>query len=101
MRLWGIIRKKQKMIGQYTVALASADTSAVWEAMDEILHKLDLSRPVILSKHESEWENYGRTAFLPQDFIESVPFDRFEIELLTDDSGASRRSNDYRNDFSI
>ena len=36
----------------------------------------------MLDKHVRELERFGRTAFLPNDFMESVSFDRFEIELF-------------------
>ena len=41
-------------------------------------------------------ERFGRTLFLPEHFVESVPFDRFEVEFLKERGG----SRDPRNDFS-
>jgi len=99
MRLWGIIRTRQKMKRQEIVPLASGELSDIVSAMDDILKKMDLPRPILLPKHEQELTAYGRTYFLPRDFMESVSFDRFEIEILRDD-GKIRRSNDPRNDFS-
>jgi hypothetical protein len=50
-----------------------------------------------LGKHEGDMEKFGRCAFLPDDFVEALPFDRFEVEILKDKG----KSRDPRNDFSI
>lgn len=99
MRLWGIIRKNHKMRANQTVPLASGQIPDVMEALDDLLKIFDLSRPLVLEKHKQELAQYGKTAFLPRDFIDSVPFDRFEIEILFDEDMRARRSNDPRNDF--
>ena len=51
-----------------------------------------------LEKHRREYADFRRTAFLPEHFIEEVPFDKLEIEFL-DDTGEKRRSKDPRNQF--
>lgn len=33
-------------------------------------------------------ERFGRTLFLPEHFVESVPFDRFEVEFLKERGGS-------------
>lgn len=50
--------------------------------LDALCRPLDLARPVVLDKHVRELAHFGRTAFLPGDFMESVSFDRFEVELF-------------------
>lgn len=50
--------------------------------LDQLCKPLDLARPVMLEKHVRELDRFGRTAFLPNDFMESVSFDRFELELF-------------------
>lgn len=101
MRLWGIIRKNQKIAFQHIAPLASAQLSDVIDALDEIVHKLDLSRPMLLEKHENELALYGKTSFLPRDFMDAVSLDRFEIEILFDEKAQKRKSKDPRNDFSF
>ena len=100
MRLWGIIRKNHKITAQHIVPLSSANLEDIVDAMDQIAHKLDLARPMLLEKHEQELAVYGKTCFLPRDFVETVSLDRFEIEILFDEKAQKRRSNDPRNDFS-
>ncbi|MBQ2817263.1 MAG: hypothetical protein IJF16_04940 [Clostridia bacterium] len=100
MRLWGIIRKNHKIYKQETVPLASASLCDVCDAMGELTKIFDISRPVLLTKHENDIEQFSRASFLPDDFIDSVNFDRFEIQILHDDD-RKRRSSDPRNDFSF
>ena len=51
-----------------------------------------------LHKHEREFADFRHTAFLPEHFMEDVPFQKLEIEFLEDD-GRARRSSDPRNQF--
>ena len=50
------------------------------------------------SKHEREYENFRRTAFLPEHFVEDVPFQKLEIEFL-DEENKPRKNEDPRNAF--
>ena len=100
MRLWGLEKKNQKTRAQLIVPLVSAAMEDVRAALDELVKGMDLSRPIMLDKHEQELTTYGKTAFLPRDFVETVSFDRLEIEILFDEKAEKKRSRDPRNDFS-
>ena len=39
-------------------------------------------KPVLLKKHVRDLLQFRRTVFYPADFMESVEFDRFEIEIF-------------------
>ena len=67
-------------------------------ALVEMCKQADLPCPMWLNKHESEFERFRHTAFLPEHFIEDVSFDRLEIEFL-DDTDRRRKSDDPRNQF--
>ena len=64
--------------------------------VENALHKLDIARPLWLEKNQREWDEFGQTRFLPDAFLESVPFDRLEIEYIDPDA-PKRHSNDPRN----
>ena len=89
MKLWGIIRKKQKIAAQCTAALPAAidswEEDSLYDAMDEICRELDIARPVILSGHLRDLNEFKRAVFRPSDFIEKVGFDLFELELIDDE----------------
>ena len=54
--------------------------------------------PMWLPKHGREWEDFRRTAFTQDHFVEEIRFDRMEIEFL-EEGDTRRRSRDPRNDF--
>ncbi len=68
------------------------------EALAEACRSLDISRPLWLEKNQREWDEFAQTRFLPDAFMESVEFDRLEIEFI-DPEAKKRRSQDPRNAF--
>ena len=94
-RLWAKIIKKHRIEKQATVPCAF---EGVEDALTELCHEFDIPRPLWLNKHYREFEGFRRTQFLPEHFMEAVPFQRLDIEFLEDD-GRTRRSNDPRNQF--
>ncbi len=94
-RLWAKIIVKHRIQRQET---AEADFEDVKDALTRLCAAFDIPRPMWLPKHEREYESFRRTAFLPEHFIEEVPFQKLEIEFL-DDETKKRRSPDPRNAF--
>ena len=94
-RLWAKIILHHRTIQQGT-------TPCNWEAPEEALRELckefDIPCPIWLRKHQHEFHEFRHTSFLPEHFMEDVPFDRLEIEYL-DDENKKRRSKDPRNQF--
>jgi hypothetical protein len=80
-RIWGIIRIGEKIAFDAVVSLPEASLD---DALDELCKVLDIPRPVVLRKHRSEFLRFGRTRFSPGDFIETVRFAGFEVEILRD-----------------
>ena len=78
-----------------TDALASLDVrkktelrrheELIMSALTDLSHELDIERPVLVKKHLNDLFTYGRVVFRPQDFLESVDFDRFIIEVIADE----------------
>jgi len=48
----------------------------------DIAKPLDLACPVLLNKHVQELARFNRTWFTQADYIESIHFDRFELEIF-------------------
>ena len=65
-------------------------------ALEKAMEKLDVSNPLWSSKNQSEWDVFFQTRFYPEDFMESVSFDRMEIEYINP-SAPKRKSADPRN----
>ena len=94
-RLWAKVIRKNRIERQATIECRYEDVD---EALTELCRDFDIPRPIWLDKHRREYEDFRRTRFLPEHFMEDVPFQRLEIEFLEDDE-KSRRSNDPRNQF--
>ena len=94
-RLWARIIQKHRIAQQAT---QPCGINEVEDALTELCRAFDIPRPLWLNKHSREIEEFRRTAFLPEHFMEEVPFQKLEIEFLEDDE-RSRRSNDPRNQF--
>ena len=85
MKIWGLVRTDQRIVRDIVIELdyKKRDDVQEWSAViGDAARELDLSRPVVLKKHIKELHSFGRTVFKPSDFMESVDFDKFEIEIF-------------------
>lgn len=85
MKIWAKIITDHRIQSEVVQEFASARPVHLegWTpVITSLVKPLDLAVPVILPKHISELKKFGRTAFKPQDFMESVEFDAFEIEIF-------------------
>lgn len=89
LRVWGKIWYKNRIDQSYT----AEDNHQSWSdevrfdsCMDEIIHALDLPRPIWLPQNHQEMRQFNRTSFHQDHFIENFPYQKFEIEIIgTDD----------------
>ena len=87
MRVWAKVLKEHRIMRETVREFASARPSDMegWSSLlHELCQDLDLCRPVILRKHVNDLLRFSRVVFKPADFIESVDFDEFEIEVLSE-----------------
>lgn len=85
MKLWGKTKLDNNTLLSCVVTVHAKSAYEVddWsEPFSRLCHDMNLSRPVILKKHVRDLEQFRHTVFLPQDFMEQVDFDRFEVELF-------------------
>lgn len=83
-RIWAKVLKQHKIkleaVREFPARPSDAED---WSRLiAEIVKPLDLACPVLLNKHVQELERFNRTWFTQADFIESIPFDRFELEIF-------------------
>lgn len=62
------------------------------EALEEACHKLDVPRPLMLPRHERDWEQFSQARFLKEHFMEDVAFDRMEVEFIDPDKKKKNNS---------
>ena len=91
--LWVRTIRHHRMDRQLVVPCTRQDPQT---ALSQALAKMDISRPLWLDKNQKEWDDFGQTRFLPDAFLESVDFERLEIEYIDPDA-PKHGSRDPRN----
>jgi len=87
----------RKMRGQ---RIAASDTEPCDPAADpqaalaELCRRMDVPRPLWVSKHQKEFDAFRRTAFTQDHFVERIPFTRLEVEMILPDAPAKRGQRD-------
>ena len=95
MRIWLKIIQDHRMSQQAVREFDSPRPAGIpgWHAvLTEAGKELDLACPVLLKKHLYELDRFSRTVFSPSDFMESVPFDRLELEIIDEKSKKPERT---------
>jgi len=86
-KLWARKMRGQKIIVSDTEPCDPADPQT---ALAELCRRMDIPRPLWLSKHQKEYDAFSRTAFTQDHFVERIPFTRLEIELILPEVPAKR-----------
>jgi hypothetical protein len=91
-KIWAKVLKQHKIIHEAVREFPArpSDASGWIPVLTELAKPLDLACPVLLKKHVQELARFNRTSFSPADFIESVSFDRFEIEIFPEKKKETR-----------
>ena len=77
--IWIRLMKKNRIEKDISVDCLRED----WrDALDEGCRKMDVARPLILPRHDRDWEEFGQTRFLKDHFMEETAFDRMEVEWI-------------------
>lgn len=87
-RLWAKIFKENRLVKDMVVCNDSKDmrrTQKIFEAIDEICHTFDLSKPIWLDSTILEFKRHDKTRFLQDNFIEPINFDFLEIHVIEED----------------
>ena len=91
--LWARAIKRHRIVRSETVLV---ENDNLMEALGVLCERMDLSRPLMLGKHEREWRQFGMIFFRRDDFLEAIPYDWLEVERIDQDAD-QKRSQDPRN----
>lgn len=82
-KLWVRQIMKNKLARDVVVPCEDMD----WlEALRLACQQMDLSVPIVVARHERDWQSFRLLRFLPGEFLETVRFDRLEVEYFDPDS---------------
>ena len=87
MRIWAREFKDNRMLKDLTVEDYSEETRThkVFSAIEKICVEFDLSKPIWLDVNISDFKRNGKVRFYKDSFIDSIPFDYLEIQVLEED----------------
>ena len=89
--IWVREMKRNKIRRDIVVPCPEGD----WEeALVAACHGLDISVPLVVPRHQRDFSDFRQLRFLPEHFLESVSFDRLELEYFDPqekESGHRRR----------
>lgn len=87
-RLWGKVYKNHKTIQDMVYEnsdLTIPTEEKVKLGLYEICMAFDLQHPIWLKGNHKDMEQFKRTAFRKDHFIEQIEFDHLEIEIIEED----------------
>lgn len=85
-KIWAKLIKNNKMKKDYVFLDEEHDFeyNDLWEYLVAICEHFDLSTPILLDQHLAQLVEYRMMKFLPDDFIDTFPFDIMEIHNLSE-----------------
>ena len=86
-RLWGKIWKDNHLLQDMVFEDDSNDTRThkVFRGLEKICYDFDLAKPIWLVKTINEFKQHDKTRFYQDNFIEEIPFDYLEIQVIEED----------------
>ncbi len=87
MRIWGKIIRDNHLLRDTVVVLEGPErrTLKVFEGLRLICMEFDLAVPTWLAVNVKEFQRIAKTRFRQDSFIEQIPFDYLEIQVIEDD----------------
>ncbi|MCM1103369.1 MAG: hypothetical protein NC254_04935 [bacterium] len=86
-RLWAKIWKENHMLRDTVIVDEREDTRThkVFRALDEVCLRFDLGKPIWLDSNIREFQRHAKTRFYQDSFIEQIPFDFLEFQIIEED----------------
>ncbi len=86
-RLWVKCWKNARLVKDTVVERPEEDTPThkIFHSLEDACHELDLGIPIWLEKNIKEFKRSKKTRFYQDNFMESIPCDYVEIQILDED----------------
>lgn len=60
-------------------------THKIFSALEQACNRMDLGKPIWLDVTVNEFKKHARARFYQDNFIEEIPFDYLEIQVIEED----------------
>ena len=87
-RLWAKMFLENRMIKDMVVCNEDPTlrrTQKVFDAIDEVCHAYDLSKPIWLNPTIADFKKHDKARFTKDNFIDQIDFDYLEIHVIEED----------------
>lgn len=86
-RIWAKIFKDNRLVKDTVICDNSDDTRThkVFRALDEIIYRFDLGKPIWLDATVAEFQRHAKARFTQDNFVENVDFDYLELHVIEED----------------
>lgn len=84
-RMWGKLMKDNRLLKDTVICnpdYSLSRTQMVFDALDRICYDFDLGKPIWLDATVEEFKRHDKARFRQDSFIEEIPFDYLEIEVI-------------------
>lgn len=87
MRIWAKEFLDNRLIKDMVVTDNGEETRThkVFHALEEVCRAFDLGQPIWLDSNISEFQIHAKTRFRKDSFIEEIPFDFLEFQIIEED----------------
>ena len=80
-KIWGKVIKNERIVKSHVLEVDESNTS-FFDMLKTLCENLNIPTPVLLDKHVYDFNVFNISTFKPDDFIESVKFNRFTLQLV-------------------
>ncbi|MCR5404183.1 MAG: hypothetical protein K6E91_10270 [Butyrivibrio sp.] len=86
-RLWVKTVQDNHLLKDITVCDETADTRThkVMNAIEKACYELDLPKPIWLDNTVKDFQRHAKCRFTKDSFIEDIPFDYMEIQVIEEE----------------
>ena len=86
-RLWGKLIKENRLLRDTVYQEEGPDTRThkILRGLESICREFDLGVPIWLESSIAEFRRHAKTRFTQDAFVEEIPFDYLEIQVLEED----------------
>lgn len=87
-RMWGKLFYHHHLLADSVVCNDHPDmtrTHKIFEGLETLCHDFDIQNPIWLDSNIEEFKRVGKTRFHQDNFIETIDFDYFELQIIEED----------------
>ena len=88
MRIWCKLIKDNHILRDAVMEnhdISTSRTGKVYDCLEKACYEFDLEKPFWLEKNKQDFIRHAKTRFTKDNFIEEIPFDYLEFQVIEED----------------